>query len=173
MQSFHTAPDHELESDAETGPYVAKNIIGMLLERSQLFLETLEHLESSPPPQDEQQQPYSPSNSEYSYVDSPDEVDFLSSESAAGTHTPFPASVMHENANDNDHMAANFPRAKNHQPPRLPASAATTFSSCHRVHGSFSLPATFTIMTCYMWLSQGYEVVFAAIQDSLLLQKQH
>ncbi|KAK2030516.1 hypothetical protein LX32DRAFT_651487 [Colletotrichum zoysiae] len=163
--------------NAEPGPCVAKNIIGVLLESSQLFLETLEHLESSAPPQDEQLllllRPGSPSNSDYSYVDSPDEVDFLSSESATGTHTPFPASAMHDDANDTDHTAAHFPGAKTHQPPRVPASAATAFSSCHRTHGSFSLPATFTIMTCYMWLLQGYEVVFAAIQDSLLVQKQH
>lgn len=160
---------------AQSGPGVAKNIIGVLLESSQFFLETLEHLDSlTPPTQDEQQQqqqqPPSPSDSsDYSYLDSPpdDEVDFFSSDSTASTHTPFPTYGIHDNVvNDSggDQPSSSIPATA--------AATTTNFSSGHHLpHGSFSLPAAFTIMTCYMWLLQGYEVVFAAIQNSLQVQQ--
>ncbi|KAI6354486.1 hypothetical protein MCOR25_008575 [Pyricularia grisea] len=34
----------------------------------------------------------------------------------------------------------------------------------------FSLPTTFTIISCYMWLFRGYEAVFAAIHNALVVQ---
>ncbi|KAM0334355.1 hypothetical protein ACHAQA_001381 [Verticillium albo-atrum] len=153
------------DGTTEAGSHAAKNIIGILLESSQAFLETIEDLKMFLPPNQEEPPPCSPSSSDYSYAESSDEADFLSSGSIAGTQTSLPALLMRND--DNDSTTVPFRGTKTYE-----TSTNQPAASCRRPQGSFSAPVTFTIMTCYMWLLQGYEVVFAGIRDSLLLQKQ-
>ncbi|TWU72719.1 hypothetical protein ED733_004464 [Metarhizium rileyi] len=153
----------------------AKNIIGILLQSSQMFLEILEQLESSmAQQQDRQQQPCSPSNSEYSYVDSPSEMEMLFGESSGRDDMPMSEFLIHND--EVDGLTAHLPNAKHHQPFSTPPATVTgttaALGSSNRRQASFSIPYTLTVMTCYMWLLHGYEIVFAAIQDSLLSQRE-
>nr|XP_036576980.1 C6 finger domain-containing protein [Colletotrichum truncatum]KAF6783834.1 C6 finger domain-containing protein [Colletotrichum truncatum] len=166
LEDILAYPSPEMSCNAHDGDdqglHTAKNIIGELLESSQVFLETLEQLKSLEASQQEPQHPYSPSSSEYLYLDSPDEADFLSKESS----TPFPAFAPRNSDNDNSHEMAT--KLSSDKTSRYPCKSANAFST----NVCFSMPTIFTIVTCYMWLFQGYEVVFSAIQESLLLQKQ-
>ncbi|KAH0601134.1 hypothetical protein MHUMG1_00005 [Metarhizium humberi] len=160
---------------AKTDSCAAKNIIGILLQSSQIFLEILERLESSMAQQEDQQhQPCSPSNSEYSYVDSPNETELLFGDSRASDETHMLQFLIHNDKVDG--MTTQLPNAKHHEPlstpPPMVAGTAAACRSCHRRQGSFGIPYTFTVMTCYMWLLQGYEMVFATIQDALFSQRE-
>ncbi|KAL3302140.1 C6 finger domain-containing protein [Colletotrichum asianum] len=161
------AETHEEES--ETG----KNMVGVLLESSQVFLDTLERLKGlqTPPRQDKQSVCSSPI-SEYSYVDSPEEMDVFSNDGTANTHESLP--IPHRRPEDEDGAGDGMDDLlKSPGPPHSRSQAVTAapllLSSQHS--GFFSMPTTFTIISCYMWLFRGYEAVFAAIHNALLTQK--
>lgn len=169
--SYSTPAPVSAGNGAKTDSCAAKNIIEILLQSSQIFLEILERLESSMAQQEGQQhQPCSPSNSEYSYVDSPNETELLFGDSRASDETHMLELLIHNDKVDG--MTTQLPNAKHHEPlstpPPMVAGTAAACRSCHRRQGSFGIPYTFTVMTCYMWLLQGYEMVFATIQDALL-----
>ncbi|KID72762.1 hypothetical protein MBR_08164, partial [Metarhizium brunneum ARSEF 3297] len=173
--SYSTPAPVSAGDGAKTDSYAAKNIIGILLQSSQIFLEILERLESSMAQQeDQQQQPCSPSNSEYSYVDSPNETELLFGDSRASDETHMLELLIHNDKVDG--KTTQLPNAKHHEPlstpPPMVAGTAAACRSCHRRQGSFGIPYAFTVMTCYMWLLQGYEMVFATIQDALFSQRE-
>ncbi|OBR13038.1 C6 finger domain-containing protein [Colletotrichum higginsianum IMI 349063] len=154
---------------AETMP--CKNIIGILLESSQAFLEILVRLRTLMESQEEQQYCYSSSNSDCSYLDSQDVTDFFSNEDTGGVHEPLSEKMGDDvEKDDRENMGAQYPGLKTYQSFSTPAPAAANLL-CHQSGRFCSSPATFTIMTCYLWLFHGFEVVFAAIHDALLAQQ--
>ncbi|TLD11616.1 hypothetical protein PspLS_11565 [Pyricularia sp. CBS 133598] len=145
----------------------SKNMVGMLLERSQVFLDTLERLKSLERPRNGDQTSCSPSassESDFSFIDSP----------ALTTSSSYEASSMpylHNGDRDNEVEMEDVSKVQ--EPPRhtnkQKAPVATSVLSPH-LNKYFSMPTTFTIISCYMWLFRGYEAIFAAIHKALVAQ---
>ncbi|TDZ24971.1 Cytochalasin cluster regulator ccsR [Colletotrichum orbiculare MAFF 240422] len=166
-------PDHGSE----------KNVIGVLLESSQVFLDTLESLRSlQAQRQDRDRQrscsPPTSTASEYSYVDTPDAMDVFSNEGTAAaatttTHESMAASNGREDEDDMDDLLPSPTLCRTtQQQQQQQAAACSSYSLLSPQPGEFfSMPTTFTIISCYMWLFRGYEAVFAAIDNALLAQQ--
>ncbi|KAH8199742.1 hypothetical protein TruAng_006087 [Truncatella angustata] len=133
----------------------SKNMVGTLFESSQVFLEALERLKSAL--SSEFKSSFSSANSECSYSEQWDDSEFLRSIEYTGTQrTSQNGALLLEN--DVDPITTV-------QQPSEPQEDPS------RQHASVGMPTTLTILTCYTWLLQGYEMVFGAIQDSLILQR--
>ncbi|GJC80290.1 cytochalasin cluster regulator ccsR [Colletotrichum liriopes] len=158
-------------AEAHEEPETGKNMVGVLLESSQVFLDTLQRFKGLQTSRQEKQSSCSPPSSEYSYIDSPDEMEVFSNKDTADTHESLP--TTHRRTENEDSGDGTDDLLKS--PEALRCSNQTTAMAPSMLSpqqsGFFSMPTTFTIISCYMWLFRGYEAVFAAIHNALLTQK--
>ncbi|GKT83700.1 C6 finger domain-containing protein [Colletotrichum tofieldiae] len=158
-------------AEAHEEPETGKNMVGVLLESSQVFLDTLQRFKGLQTSRQEKQSSCSPPSSEYSYIDSPDEMEVFSNKDTADTHESLPTThrrTENEDSGDGIDNLLKSPealRCSNQKTAMAPSMLSPQQS------GFFSMPTTFTIISCYMWLFRGYEAVFAAIHNALLTQK--
>lgn len=151
----------EVNSVSEAG----RSTVGILLESSQSFLDTLDRLKSLEAQVKDDQTSRSSSaspDSDYSFINSPA---LTMSSSCEGLPMPY---IQNGERDDQRDMEDLSKRQEPHQPNRKRVSTPLMLSP--HLNKYFSLPTTFTIISCYMWLFRGYEAVFAAIYNALLVQ---
>ncbi|KAK1948807.1 hypothetical protein LY78DRAFT_709342 [Colletotrichum sublineola] len=159
-------------AQAHGEPETGKNMVGMLLECSQVFLDIMERLKRLETAQQESQDGYSPASTDSSYANSTG-MEVGSDEAKTGINQY--SSMAHRRLDSRDSGVVaddiglfDFSEALQS---RQQEPAAAPVMQFHQPSGFPTVPTTFTIISCYMWLFRGYEVVFAAVHNALLAQK--